>query len=285
MHRTDMDTRDFGKAERSVSLVGLGGEGILRTHGQEAKATEVILEAIEHGITYYDCARVYKGSESYYGRIWGDRPSVRQGVFQASKSAERTRAGAQADLERTLRTMNVDYLDLWQIHDVRTEEDLARISGPDGALEAFIRAREAGKTRFIGVTGHHDPRVLARAVREWPLDSVMMPINPVEATLTGFMDATLPEARSKGMAVIAMKVLGSGHYLAPQAGITPRELIRFALSQDITVAIVGCSNPEHVELLAQTGRPFSPLSEGEQAEIVQAFEPLARRLAFYRGVL
>lgn len=285
MHGTDIDTRGFGKAERPVSLVGLGGEGILRTHGQETRATAVILEAIEQGITYFDCARVYKGSESYYGRIWGDRPSVRQGVFQAGKSAERTRMGAQTDLERTLRTMKIDYLDLWQIHDVRTEEDLARISGPDGALEAFVQAREAGKTRFIGVTGHHDPYILTRALREWPLDSVMMPINPVEATLTGFMDTTLPEARTKGLAVIAMKVLGAGHYVAPQAGITPQMLIRFALSQDITVAIVGCSTPEHVDLLAQAGRPFSPLSPKEQDEIVQAFKPMARKMAFYRGVL
>lgn len=285
MHGTDIDTRGFGKAERSVSLVGLGGEGILRTHGQEMKATAVILEAIEQGINYFDCARVYKGSESYYGRIWGDRPSLRQRVFQASKSAERTRLGARNDLEQTLRTMKVEHLDLWQIHDVRTEEDLARISGPDGALEAFVQAREAGKTRFIGVTGHHDPRVLTRAVREWPVDSVMMPINPVEANLTGFMDTTLPEAQARGLAVIAMKVLGAGHYVSPQAGITPEKLIRFALSQDITVAIVGCSNPEHVDLLAQTGRPFTPLSQRVQAEMAHAFKPLARRLAFYRGVI
>lgn len=285
MERSDIDTRGFGKMDRQVSLVGLGGEGILRTHGQEEKASAVIRKALDQGITYFDCARVYAGSEGYYGRIWGRHPELRERVFQASKSAERTRAGALADLERTLTTMSLDHLDLWQIHDVRTEEDLVEISGPGGALEAFLEAKRSGKTRFIGVTGHHDPRILTRAVREWPVDSVMMPINPVEAALTGFMDTTLPLAREKHMAVIAMKVLGGGHYPAPKAGIDHGTLVRFALSQDITVAIVGCSTPEHVGELAEQGKPFHPMSLDEQRDIVQVFEPVAGKLAFYRGVV
>jgi predicted aldo/keto reductase-like oxidoreductase len=174
---------------------------------------------------------------------------------------------------------------LWQIHDVRTRADLDEISGPGGALEAFVEARQSGKAKNIGVTGHHDPRVLEEAVRDWPVDSVMMPVNPVEAVLGGFLDRTLPAARRKGLAVIAMKVLGGGHYLFPDSGITPRNLIRFALSQDISVAIVGCSSPAHVETLAETGRSFTPMNEEEKQAMAELFATAARRLAFYRGVL
>jgi len=285
MHAADIDTRRFGSGEVRVTLVGLGGEGVLRTHGQEERAVAVIQAAVDAGITYFDCARVYAGSEGYYGRLWKSRPDLRPGVFQASKSARRTKSGAMADLEITLETMGVDHLDLWQIHDVRTQEDLNRISGPGGALEAFVEARSSGKVRFIGVTGHHDPEILLEAIREWPVDSVMMPVNPVEASLGGFLDRTLPAARQKGLAVIAMKVLGAGRYLFPEAGVTAQTLIRFALSQDVTTAIVGCSVPTHVQALAEVGRPFRPMDTREQDLVIELYAPAARRLAFYRGVL
>ena len=278
-------TRKFGKTGVEVTLSGLGGEGILRTYGQENESSKVILEAVSQGITYFDCARAYAGSETYYGQVWSKHPEDRAWIFQAGKSAERSKNGALADLDQTLRNMSIDHLDLWQIHDIRTEEDIEMISRPGGALEAFIEARANGRVRFIGVTGHHDPKILEKAIREWPVDSVMMPVNPVEAALGGFMDSALPAALEKGIAVIGMKVLGAGHYILPDAGIAPETLIRFALSQPITVAIIGCSNGFHVRALAETGRSFSPLSPDEQQAIVGMFHPYARRLAFYRGTL
>ncbi len=285
MNHPDIDTRCFGRSERQVTIVGLGGEGVLRTHGQDEEASAVIQEAIRQGITYFDCARVYAGSEGYYGQYWRQNPSARARIFQASKSAERTRAGALADLELTLKTMCVDHLDLWQIHDVRTQEDLDRISGPGGALEAFVEAKRAGRTRFIGVTGHHDPEILTRAVQEWPVDSVMMPVNPIEAVLGGFLDSTMPKAREKGLAIIAMKVLGGSHYVSPGTGATAQTLIRFALSQDVSVVIVGCSVPDHVTELAGAGKPFRPMDAEEQEKTTAIFKPAARRMAFYRGVI
>jgi aryl-alcohol dehydrogenase-like predicted oxidoreductase len=276
-------TESFGEAGPIVTRVGLGGEGVLRTHGRQAEAAAVIEEAIRSGITYFDCARAYAGSEGYYGRIWSAQPEARRQVFQAGKSAMRTRDGALADLERTLRNMAIDYLDLWQIHDVRTEADLRAIAERGGALEAFVQAKAEGKVRFIGVTGHHAPAILTRAVQEWPVDAVMMPVNPVEAVLGGFLDTTLPAAREKGIAVIAMKVLGASHFLAPQAGIGAEVLIRFALSQPVTVAIVGCSTPEHVRILAHAGANSQPLSSEEMAKVIQLYRPHARDLACYRG--
>jgi aryl-alcohol dehydrogenase-like predicted oxidoreductase len=285
MALSDISLKAFGRTGRDLTVVGLGGEGVLRTHGRDAEATAVIEEAISQGITYFDCARVYAGSEDYYGSVWRSRPDARARVFQASKSASRSRDEALADLDRTLHRLGVDHLDLWQIHDVRTEEDLALISGPGGALEAFLEAKAAGRVRFIGVTGHHDPAILSRAVGDWPVDAVMMPVNPVEGALGGFLDGTLPVAREKGIAVIAMKVLGAGHYVHPKAGITADMLIRFALSQPVNVVIVGCSSPDEVKVLAKMGREQPSLSPEEQEGLIAAFEPVARRLAFYRGVL
>lgn len=276
--------RSFGKAGPAVTRVGLGGEGVLRSHGRSPEALAVIEEAAFQGITYFDSARAYSGSEGYYGAFWREHSSSRSRIFQTSKSAARDKEGAEGDLVQTLTATGLDRLDLWQIHDVRTDEDVERIEGPDGALEAFIEARETGLVSFIGVTGHHDPRVLKRAVTKWPVDSVLMPVNPAEAVLGGFLDEAMTAAQERDLAVIGMKVLGGSHYISPEAGIRPEQLIRFALSQGITTAIVGCSKPEEVQTLAKVGREFEPLTQEEEKRLVEVFRPYARRLAFYRGV-
>ena len=285
MTQSDIPERPFGNTGPEVTRVGLGGEGVLRTQRREEAAVEVIQEALTRGIGYCDSARVYADSELYYGSIWGERPELRDGVFQASKSASRDKDGALKDLEGSLQRLKTDHLDLWQIHDLRTEADLKAVGGPGGALSAFLEAKESGRVRHIGVTGHHDPRILTRAVKEWPVDSVMLPVNPVEGVVGGFLTDTLPEARQKGMAVIAMKILGASHYVMDQNGITAEVLIRYALSHDITVAIVGCSSPAEVQILANTGRDSEPLSAEEKNRLESLFKPHARRLAFYRGVI
>ena len=285
MTQSDIPERPFGNTGPEVTRVGLGGEGVLRTQRREEAAVEVIREALTRGIGYCDSARVYADSELYYGSIWGERPELRDGVFQASKSASRDKDGALNDLEGSLQRLKTDHLDLWQIHDLRTEADLKAVGGPGGALSAFLEAKESGRVRHIGVTGHHDPRILTRAVKEWPVDSVMLPVNPVEGVIGGFLTDTLPAARQKGMAVIAMKVLGASHYVMDQHGITAEVLIRYALSHDITVAIVGCSSPAEVQILANTGRDSEPLSAEEKDRLESLFKPHARRLAFYRGVI
>ncbi len=274
----------FGNGGPEVTAVGLGGEGVLRTFGRDREAEQVILEAILQGITYFDSARVYAGSEEYYGTIWSRHPEMRNKVFQTSKSPSRDKKGALADLKKSLETLRVDHLDLWQIHDLRTEDDYAAISGPGGALEAFLQAKREGRTRFIGVTGHHDPYLLTKAINEWPVDSVLLPVNPVEAALEGFLDTALPAAKRKGLAVIAMKVLGAGHYIFPDQGITPEVLIRFALSQEVTVVIAGCSTRKEVQTIANAGRAWEPFSLEEQERIIDFFRPYARKLAYYRGV-
>jgi aryl-alcohol dehydrogenase-like predicted oxidoreductase len=285
VNQKPLQTRIFGNTDQKVTRAGLGGEGVLRTHGRNREAREVIEAAIAGGINYFDSAGVYADSELYYGHIWKEQPELRAQVFQASKSPGRDKASALADLRQSLERLQTDYLDLWQIHDVRTPQDIASIAGPGGALEAFVEAKASGIVRFIGVTGHHDPRILTRAVREWPVDAVMLPVNPVEQILGGFLTDTLPAARKKGVAVIGMKVLGGGHFIPDRGQITASALIRYALCLDIDVAIVGCSTASEVNTLAEIGRMTRPLAEEDRSDILNAFKPIARRLAYYRGVI
>jgi aryl-alcohol dehydrogenase-like predicted oxidoreductase len=266
------------------SRVGLGGEGVLRTTGREAEARAVIGAAYRAGIRYFDSAPAYAGSESYQGRFWTEHPDRREATFQATKSAKRDAAGARQELSRSLLRLGRDRLGLWQMHDLRDDSDLQRLEAPSGALHAFIEARETGVVRGIGVTGHSDPDILLRAVTSWDIDSVLLPVSPVEAALGGFLDQVVPAARERGIGVIGMKALGAGNFLYPDAGLGPEKLIRFALSQDVDLVIIGCGTPAEAELLARLGRDPALMESAEQERLVETVRPYAERLAYYRAV-
>jgi len=265
--------------------IGLGGEGVLRTEGRDQEARKMLEAAYGSGIRYFDSAPAYADSERYYGRFWEQHPDWKTLSFQTSKSAHRDAKSASADLINTLSRMGRDHLGLWQIHDVRDVNDIRRIEGSVGALGAFYHARETGTARGIGVTGHHDPEVLLHAVTHWDIDSVLLPVNPVESAIGGFLDRVIPAARERGIGVIGMKTMGAGNYILPEAGLLPEVLIRFALSQDVDLVIVGCSTPEEAQLLARLGKEHVPMEEEERDRITGIIRPYADRLAYYRGVI
>jgi aryl-alcohol dehydrogenase-like predicted oxidoreductase len=265
--------------------IGLGGEGVLRTERRTKDALSMLSAAYDAGIRYYDSAPAYAGSEQYYGSFWAQHPERKELTFQTSKSAQRSADGAKKDLERTLTRMGRDHLGLWQVHDVRDSDDIRMLEEPNGALRAFYQARETGTVRGIGVTGHHDPSILLHAVNHWDIDSVLLPVNPVEAVIGGFLDRVIPAARERGIGVIGMKTMGAGNYLHPEAGLTPETLIRFALSQDVDLVIVGCSTPEEARLLAHMGTDSSKMDDNEQTRLIETVRPWAQNLAYYRGVL
>ena len=265
--------------------VGLGGEGVLRTEGRENEALAVLSAAYDSGIRYYDSAPAYAGSEEYQGLFWKQHPERRKETFQAGKSAKRDADRAEGDLGRTLSRMGRDHLGLWQIHDLRDAEDIQRLEGCGGALQTFYKARETGTARGIGVTGHHDPAILLHAVTNWDVDAVLLPVNPVEAAIGGFIDRVIPAARERGIGVIGMKVLGAGKYLFPDSGFSAENLVRFALSQDVDMVIVGCSTPGEAQILSRLGSEHTPMDDEEQARMVERVLPYAERLAYYRGVI
>lgn len=279
----------LGATGRRVTRAGLGGEGVLRTRGHAAAAEGVIEAALRAGISYFDSARAYEDSERYHGAVWARRKADRERIFLTSKSPERDGGGARRQLEETLDRLETDYLDLWQIHDVRTDDELDELLHPGGAIDQFVRAKELGHVRHIGVTAHHDPRVLLRAVRELPVDTVLLPVNPMEGALGGFTEV-IAAAREKGLGVIGMKALGgaggyggAGGGRLVQAGLDATTLLRYAFAQPVDVVIVGCASPAEVAQLVAASK--DPLSAAEAEALVAQVRPRAEKLASYRGYL
>lgn len=277
-----MSPRTFGGTDRMVTPLGLGGEGVLRTFGQEAEAEKVIGRAIDLGVTYLDSARAYDGSEAYYGRYFHANRAARDHTFFASKTAARDARGARQDLETTLRNLQVETLDLWQLHDLRTEEDLLAIGSPGGALEAFVKAKQSGLVRHIGVTGHYDPAILLKAVETLPIDSVLLPVNIIEGALGDFLTSVIPAARRRGMAVVGMKAFCKGVLTTPPLGLTVSELLRYALAQDVDTVVVGCQNEVEVTENVRCASVETPMGKDEQMELVNRTRKLAPFLAPYR---
>jgi aryl-alcohol dehydrogenase-like predicted oxidoreductase len=271
--------RKLGKTGVEVSCIGLGGEGILRSWGREREARAVIDRALDLGINYMETARAYAGSESYYGLSLGSR---RNRIFLASKAHDRTAAGALEQLEESLRTLKTDWLDLWQIHDVRTDEDLQQIFGPNGILEAFRRAKKDGKVRFIGITGHQDPEILLQALTLYSFDTVLLPVNPAEPTWLSFPHTVLPEARRQEMGTIGMKIFCRGFGLQIPGQGSSSHWLRYALSYDLSTVVIGCDSPFQVEENF-TAAKLPPLGSEERLALEKAVEPWAKRLMPYKN--
>jgi len=271
--------RTLGKTGIEVTIMGLGGEGVLRTFGYEKQAYQLINRALDLGINYFESARAYSGSESYYGLALNER---RKDIFLTSKSHARDKTGALAHLNETLTNMKTDHLDLWQVHDVRTHGDVEEIFGPQGALEAFREARDKGLVRFIGVTGHHDPLITKRCIEMFDFDTVLIPVNPAEPFYKSYLDTVIPAASQKGMGIIAMKVYlrGFASRIPGFAGMEP--FFRFALSQSVTTAVIGCDDIPQLEENTSFASSFAPMSQREQEELLKFVAPYARQLMYYK---
>lgn len=272
-------TRKLGSTGMEVTQIGLGGEGILRTHGHDRQATALINRAIDCGIAYFESARAYDGSESYYGKALGGR---RKEIFLASKSHARDKQGALEQLQETLQAMNTDYLDLWQVHDVRSDRDMAAIFGPGGAMEAFVEAQNKGLVRFIGVTGHHDPAIIRACIELFPFDTVLVPVNPAEPAHNSFIEQVLPLAQERRMGIVGMKVYlrGFAARIPGYAGMEP--FLRFALSQAVSTLVIGCDTLQQLEENVAFAESFQAMSEGEQQELIAHVAPYARQLMYYK---
>jgi len=275
----DIPKRKLGKTGVDVTILGLGGEGVLRTYGYEREADDLINRAIDLGINYFESARAYSGSESYYGRSLRER---RKEIFLTSKSHARNKKGALLHLQETLRNMKTDHLDLWQVHDVRTEEEIEEIFGPNGALEAFVEAKDKGLVRFIGVTGHHDPLITKRCLQRFDFDTVLIPVNPAEPAYKSYLAEVIPSAKKKGMGIVGMKVYFRGFADKLPWFETMEPLFRFALSQPITTAVIGCDDVKQLEENVKLAESFSPMTEREILELIRNVSSYARELMYYK---
>jgi aryl-alcohol dehydrogenase-like predicted oxidoreductase len=249
--------RPLGQTGCDVTQFALGGEGVLRTFGRTAEAVAVIHRALDQGVNYCDTAPAYAGSLDYYGAALGER---RGQIFLASKTHERTRDGSLRLLDESLKRLRTDHLDLWQLHDLRTSQDLTMIFGRGGALEALVQARAEGRVRFLGLTGHHDPAILLEAMQRFDFDTVLVALNAADSHRLSFAGTVLLEAARRGMGAIGMKVYAAGALLrgAPDP-LTPAEAMGYVLSlPGVSTVIIGCSSPAEVDENAHIARAFGP---------------------------
>ena len=277
--KSPLPKRPLGKTGEQVTLLGLGGEGVLKSFDRDQEAVSLIHRAIDLGITYFESARAYAGSESYYGIALRER---RKDIFLASKSHERTGDGALIHLERTLSNMKTNFLDLWMIHDVRTPKDLDQIFGANGAIKAFESARRNKLVRFIGISGHRNPTILSRAIDLFPFDAVLMPVNPAEPHYWSFIDEVLPKAQKKGMGILGMKTLSRGVCIKIFGVESIETFLRFALTQPISTVVIGYESVEQLEMNIRIAKSFQPMPIKEQGILLNRVKSYARELMYYK---
>lgn len=281
--RGDMLYRRFGRTGASVSAIGFGGSHFTNPGISEAESIRLCHAAIAGGITFMDNSWDYNQgvSESRMGRALAG--GYREKVFLMTKADGRTKQLAAEQLNDSLRRLRTDHIDLWQFHEVLRFDDPDRIFAPGGAIEAALEARQAGKIRFIGFTGHKDPHIhlymLEVAARHgFHFDAVLMPSNVMDAHFRSFAHQVMPVALAQGIAVQTMKPFGGGPgvILKANTGITPTECLHYALNLPTSVVITGIDNQQVLDQALAAVRSFRPMDEQQVAALLAKTEQAAQ---------
>jgi predicted aldo/keto reductase-like oxidoreductase len=261
-----MPMTTLGKSGLRVSRFTLGGYH-MRANGEE-NALRIIRRAQELGVNFFDSAHKYNNGESDVALGKAFQGGARQKVLLMSKAHLRDREGAMRQIEETLKRMQTDYLDLWQCHEVSTHQEVDRIFGPNGALEAFVKAKEQGKVRHIGFTGHADPSVHQKLLDGYDgWETVQMPVNLVDKHYLSFIDTVLPNIRKKGLGLLGMKSNAMGPITRNNIA-TIEECLRYSLSQDIDTVVSGPETVEQLEQNILVVKTLKPMSRNEQQQIL-----------------
>ena len=278
-----MPQRQLGSTQVSLPILGLGaGVAPLTKSETEGEAVEQIQTALELGIRYFDTAASYGYSESHLGKVL---PPHRDEIFLASKTDARDRDGALRQLERSLRRLNTDYLDLWQLHHVSVPSDLETLFGPEGAIQALEEAKEQGVIRFSGITGHHEPEIIAEGLRRYPFGHVLIPVNPADVHHPRpFIPSVLPLARERNVGITAMKVLAKGRLLKPGGLDGMHEALGYALSQPgVHCAVVAANTIAQLQENVRVAREFQPLDADVLAAIEHRTATVWQDSTFFRA--
>ena len=267
-----MPTRVLGRTGERVSAIGLGGWHLALPHVDEALAVRLIHAAIERGVTFLDNCWDYNdgASEERMGKALRD--GRRQRVFLMTKIDGRSEREATRQLDESLRRLRTDCIDLVQHHEMLRFDDADRIFRDDGAHAALEKARAAGKLRYIGFTGHKDPRIhlhtldLARAAGV-TFDAVQLPLNVMDAHFRSFERLVLPGLVRDGIGVLGMKSLANGRILQSNTVSAP-ECLHYALNLPTSVVITGCDSMAVLEQACEAARTFRPMSEEEVTELL-----------------
>ena len=269
---SEMTYRPLGRTGERVSVLGLGGYHIAKPSLTEQESIQLMRQAIDRGINFFDNSWSYNNGESEIRMGKALTGGYRNRAIVMTKTDGRTKALAAQQIETSLRRLQVDHIDLIQFHEIIRLEDPDRIFAEGGAMEAAFEAQKAGKVRFIGFTGHKDPYVhlrmleIARA-NHFRFDAVQMPINVMDAHFRSFAHDVLPVLNQEGIASLGMKAFGDPHILASKTA-TPMECLHYCLNLPISVQITGIESQAILDQAFEAVRTFKPYSAGDLAALL-----------------
>ena len=272
----DMPHRILGRTGESVSLLGLGGAHVADHGNMEEKAAIALMHAaIDEGINFFDNAWGYSNGASEIRMGKALRGGYRDRVFLMTKDASRHPKRAIAHLEESLRRLQTDVIDLWQFHSIRQPDDPERIY-EQGLLEAALKAKEEGKIRYIGFTGHTLPSLHVEMIeRGFAWDATQMPINVFDPHYLSFVEHVLPVAVERNIGVIAMKTLGGRPEAILATGVaTATECLRYAMSLPVATVCSGMDSLEKLRQNADIARQFAPLADDERLALLSRTQEL-----------
>jgi aryl-alcohol dehydrogenase-like predicted oxidoreductase len=254
-----------------VGIFSLGGQAALETPGQEEVSEQIINRALDLGVNYIDTSAYYGGELGEQGlserNIGNAIKTRRKDVFVATKTLARGYGGAMSDLEQSLQNLQTDYVDLWQIHNLRTQADLTSVLATYGAFRALDEAKAAGTARFIGVSGHFNPIVLSGAITAREFDAVLMALNAADVHYRSFSQNTLLLAVEREMGIVAMKVPARGRIFQEGGLTTMKQALGYTLTHPVSTAIIGCSSVEDVEENVKLAKSFEPFPDDEMRHL------------------
>ena len=259
--------RAFGRTGAQVSILGVGGHAIGQCR-TEAEGVRIIHEALEAGVNFMDNAWEYHDgrSEEWMGAALKGR---REQAFLMTKVCTHGRDAklAMRQLEESLRRLQTDHLDLWQVHEVIHDNDPDLHFAQGGVMEAIAQAKQQGKVRFVGFTGHKDPAIhLKMLAHGFPFDSCQMPLSPFDGTFRSFEQRVLPELTQRGIAPIGMKSLNGTAEAVKKGVLTAKEALTYVMSLPVATLVSGMNSLEVLRKNLEIARAFAPMtSEAMQA--------------------
>ncbi|EAZ92095.1 aldo/keto reductase [Crocosphaera chwakensis] len=275
--------RQLGNTGVSVPILGLGGAGQtpLSKHGQEKEAIALIEAALQLGIRYFDTAANYGPSEDYLGKVL---PSHRSQVVIATKTDQRDYNGAWRELERSLKRLQTDHIDFWQLHHVSFAEELDQIFGKNGAAKAIEEAKEQKIIRFSGISGHHEPDIIANALQRYPFDMTLVSLNAADVHHPRpFSTTVLPVAKQKNVGVVAMKIPAYGRLLRPGALSSMNQAMGYVLSLGgVHSCIIAAESIQQLQSNVQVASQFQPLNPSQLSEIETLTAKVWEENTFFR---
>ena len=264
--------RELGTTGERVSAIGMGGYHLGKEKSSPDEMIALLRRGVDSGITFLDNCWDYNDGTSELRMGQALKDGYRQKVFLMTKMDGRTKDEYSRQLEQSLARLQTDMIDLVQFHEVIRMEDPDRIFAPGGALEAAVAARDAGKIRYIGFTGHKDPAVHLRMFETaekhgFKFDSVQMPINVMDAHFRSFQHQVIPVATKHGTGVLAMKTFGD-HYILDSGTVQAMDALHYSLSLPVSVVITGIDSQKILDQALQAAKTFTPMSDTQMASLL-----------------